>query len=268
MNVSDPTGYEQAQKRRHLHGPRSLPVQKEKRGYQDSSGQWKRVPRADGVPHLTSAQINRALNPEIDPHIEGMVRYFYDRVEYDPNGGCWLWSGALSTSGYGVVGRLKPEMTAHRFSYHVHVGGISEGMHVLHRCDVRACCNPDHLFLGTHADNMRDMREKGRNHIPRKLSLEQRQQIAERCLDRVSDVARDFDVHEATVALIWREKDVSRRDRKKEPRDIESAVTRIIAGTNALDKITVIDADRLQRLRQIVVRLSNSERRFTRESER
>jgi len=91
-------------------------------------------------------------------------------VEYEPNTGCWLWSGPLTRGGYGVMPVRRPGSStgwgatrAHRTSYEHHVGPIPDGLHVLHKCDTRACINPDHLFLGTHGENMRDMVAKGRH---------------------------------------------------------------------------------------------------------
>ena len=82
--------------------------------------------------------------------------------------GCWNWRLSKDRLGYG---RLKVQMgaresfrytSAHRYAYELFVGPIPDGKHVLHRCDNRACCNPEHLFIGTHTDNMRDMHKKGR----------------------------------------------------------------------------------------------------------
>ena len=79
--------------------------------------------------------------------------------------GCWGWIGATS-SGYGRLGRGgrgEGLVYAHRLSWELRNGPIPEGMCVLHRCDNPPCSNPDHLFLGTKADNNRDMSVKGRH---------------------------------------------------------------------------------------------------------
>jgi len=75
---------------------------------------------------------------------------------------CWMWT-ASRRNGYGqmkVDGRV---ISAHRISYEIHNGPVLAGMFICHRCDVKLCVNPAHMFLGTHADNMRDMTIKGRS---------------------------------------------------------------------------------------------------------
>lgn len=80
------------------------------------------------------------------------------RVVPDPETGCHVWSSTLSTGGYGRV-----LVSGHRLAYELANGPIPEGLLVLHKCDNPACCNPDHLFLGTAGDNMADKSRKGRH---------------------------------------------------------------------------------------------------------
>lgn len=95
---------------------------------------------------------------------------FYERVYPEPNTGCWIWAGARYLRDYGLVwiseNGITKKRLAHRYSYELHKGSIGN-KHVLHKCDNEYCVNPDHLFLGTHQDNMVDMKIKNRVHKPR-----------------------------------------------------------------------------------------------------
>lgn len=88
---------------------------------------------------------------------------FLEKIIPEPNSGCWLWSAACNTKGYGTFSVGIKREGAHRISYRFFCGDIKKGLHVLHKCDVKCCVNPNHLFLGTNLDNMQDKMRKGRH---------------------------------------------------------------------------------------------------------
>lgn len=80
-----------------------------------------------------------------------------------PNGDCWHWTRVCAGEmGYGMIRHLGKNMRANRVMYSLAKGPIPEGLFVLHKCDNPKCINPDHLWLGTHQDNMDDMMRKDR----------------------------------------------------------------------------------------------------------
>lgn len=89
----------------------------------------------------------------------------------EPNSGCFLWLGGLSGDGYGKSWYRGKGIRAHRLAWIAAKGSVPPETQVLHKCDTPLCVNPEHLFLGTHLDNMRDASKKGRLHgkPPRKI---------------------------------------------------------------------------------------------------
>jgi len=100
---------------------------------------------------------------------------FWPKVQKpnDPDG-CWLWTGARVRGGYGFFHDGERNGVAHRWSYEEKYGPIPDGLLACHKCDVPACVNPDHIFLGTHADNERDKIRKARRRVARSAPLYQR----------------------------------------------------------------------------------------------
>jgi hypothetical protein len=92
------------------------------------------------------------------------------RLEYYtfpvPESGCWIWMGSTGRNGYGQIherrNRKQIAFAVHRLAWELHCGKIPTGMLICHRCDIKTCINPDHLFLGSYADNINDSIKKGR----------------------------------------------------------------------------------------------------------
>lgn len=135
---------------------------------------------------------------------------FWARV--DKSSDCWLWTGAVNSSGYGAVGWGGKVYTAHRVAAwlegmvgHPSAPPRSAATHVLHRCDNRRCCNPAHLFLGTYGDNNQDaynkrrkVQPRGAEHANAKLTPEQVRNIRTWSLS-ARELARQMGVHESTI---------------------------------------------------------------------
>jgi len=93
---------------------------------------------------------------------------FWEKVNVRGSEECWPWLAATKQGGYGRISgeRGEPQLS-HRVAYKLAVGTIPDGLVVCHRCDNPSCVNPSHLYLGTQADNLCDMRSKGRGNPPR-----------------------------------------------------------------------------------------------------
>jgi len=109
------------------------------------------------------AHIVRVMKIELREKTELLFRRKYTVNEKT---GCHEWQAGLTRAGYGQFRVDGKVMKSHRVSWLLHHGEIADGMFVCHHCDNPKCVNPDHLFLGSHDDNMADMRSKGRGVVP------------------------------------------------------------------------------------------------------
>lgn len=159
--------------------------------------------------------ISQHHNNVIVPKMTAIER-FWSKVAVTKNhDDCWLWQAGLTHSGYGqfsLGGRKGKHIPAHRYSYTIANGEIPSGLFVCHRCDNPLCVNPNHLFVGTHVDNVQDMVSKGRQqkaerHGNRKLTVKQVQCIRDRYAQggiTLKELGDEFGVSEATISLTVR----------------------------------------------------------------
>lgn len=142
---------------------------------------------------------------------EEVIARFWIKV--DTSGECWVWTASTQRRGYGQLEIKYKPVIASRVSWQIHYGDIPDGLFVLHSCDNPPCVRPEHLFLGTAADNARDMDTKqrrvnvphyGENHGMAKLTENQVSEIRQRIAagEMQKDIAADFKISRATVSAI------------------------------------------------------------------
>lgn len=138
-----------------------------------------------------------------------MTQYVANNYIPVPETGCWLWLGTWTHFGHGrLSSNGKSPIVASRLFYEHFTGPIPDGKFVCHKCDTPPCCNPDHLFLGTHSENMNDMKRKRRSRAASgefnssaKLNAEQVKTIFSdrRCRAAIS---HDYGISSSTVTAI------------------------------------------------------------------
>ena len=149
----------------------------------------------------------------------------FDRCIPEPNSGCWLWAGWTHKQGYGsikIAGKFK---LAHRLSYAAAYGPFPQWMDVCHKCDVAGCVNPEHLFLGTHQDNMIDRAKKGKCNFSR-LTQKQIEKI-------ISDprpshiVAEEYGI--TATAVTWQRRKAKGPSKRRGPVLTKEQIKKIVA---------------------------------------
>lgn len=147
------------------------------------------------------------------PFQKGQRAWNKKEITWEANeNGCWICtSHKIGSNGYVPVNENRHKILAHRLMYERKYGKIPDGLCALHKCDVRNCVNPDHIFLGTYADNVADMDKKGRRksgrvkgekHGKSKLTIEQVKEIKTSSGIKNVEFARKFNVSETCVCDI------------------------------------------------------------------
>ena len=156
-------------------------------------------------------RMHRHGTTELKKHTHAPVKdRFMRSFKINEITGCWDWLNALDAYGYGGFS-WNEHPKAHRAAWTLFHGPIPDGLHVLHTCDNRKCVNPEHLWIGTNADNMRDKQEKGRFVLGKRYSGEENYASKLKTIDAVfifnsshsyTHLAKMFNVSKTAIASI------------------------------------------------------------------
>ena len=135
-----------------------------------------------------------------------LAQRFWSKVDSAPSECCWEWTAGKDKDGYGRFRLNKQLSLAHRLAYTLTKGEIPNGLIMRHTCDNPACCNPGHLILGTHADNMadkvqRNRQAKGEKHYASKLTATQVIEVYNSSLKQ-DEIAKLYNIDQTTVSKI------------------------------------------------------------------
>jgi hypothetical protein len=136
---------------------------------------------------------------------------FWDKVNRGSLDDCWEWQGSLH-KGYGRIQYNGKGIPTHRLAFILTNGELTKGLHVCHKCDNKKCVNPNHLFLGTHEQNMKDMCQKGRQAKGERVNNAKLTEPQAKAILTMKGsktplhVAKEFGVDQATIRDIWHRK--------------------------------------------------------------
>jgi len=137
------------------------------------------------------------------PNLSPLTKEFIlDNVTQDPVTKCWNWN-LNKSKGYGRARHLGKVVQVHCAAYTLWTGNqISEGLFGCHKCDNRACCNPDHIFIGTQSQNLQDASSKGRMVIPNKKLIDKQAEIIRSDPRMQKVIAAEYGVSQQCVSRI------------------------------------------------------------------
>jgi hypothetical protein len=172
-------------------------------------------PRVRGLCDKHYSRLQRhgsSFETKSDPRDISLKKRIKRNIEIDENG-CWIWQKGTTEDGYGQISVGGKKRRAHCLAYEEWIGDIPKGKEVCHTCDVRNCCNPKHLFIGTHKENVQDMVKKGRRSST-KGGNNPNSQLTESIVIRIVDmlisdvpdveVAEEFGVSRTSISKIRR----------------------------------------------------------------